>query len=96
MRQIYRFDEIRPPAASEKTLRVEIDRRKMKRQTALLALAGVLVEMCLLITALILLPVNRVLSMICITYVCVAMSGSGVIAIVYVNKKEDFTWPEHP
>ncbi|GEM_PF-566672 len=95
MNQIYHFDGIRPPAVSEKTLRTEIERRKMRRQTALLALAGIIAEMCLLITALILQPVNFVLSMICVAYVCVAISGSGVIAIVFTHKRRNLTWASH-
>jgi hypothetical protein len=92
LKQIYRFDGIAPPAVSEKTLWVEIERRKAKRQMALLALAGILAELCLLITALILQPVNAVLSIICIAYVCIAMSGGGVIAIVFTHKRGNFTW----
>lgn len=92
MKQIYCFDGIQPPAISEKTLRTEIERRKMKRQAALLALAGMLAEVCLLITALILQPVNAVLSMIIIAYVCVAMCGGGVIAIVFIHKRRNFIW----
>lgn len=92
MKQIYRFDGIQPPAISEKTLRTEIERRKIKRQTALLVLAGMLTEICLLITALILQPVNAVLSTIFVAYVWVAMSGGGVIAIVFIHKRRNFTW----
>jgi hypothetical protein len=95
LKQIYRFDDIRPPVISEKMLLAEIERRKMERQTAFLAVAGILTEVCLLITALLLLPVNAVLSKICIAYVCIAMSGGGVIAIVFANKKGDLTWPTH-
>ncbi len=92
MKQIYCFDGVQPPAICEKTLRAEIERRKMKRQTALLALGGMLAEVCLLITALLLQPVNAVLSMIFITYVCVAMSGGGVIAIVFIHKRRNIIW----
>lgn len=92
MKQIYRFDDIQPPAVSEKTLRVAIERRKMKRQTAILALAGMLAEICLLITALILRPFDAVLSMISAAYVCVAITGGGVIAIVFIHKRRNFTW----
>ncbi len=92
MKKIYRFDGIQPPAISEKALRTEIERRKMKRQTTLLVLAGMLTEVCLLITALILQPVNSVLSMIFVAYVCVAMSGGGVIAIVFIHRRRNFTW----
>ena len=91
MKQIYHFDGIKPPAVSEKTLRAEIDRRKMKGQTALLALAGLLAEICLLTAAFILQPVNAILSMIFVAYVCIAISGSGAIAIVFAHKRGNLT-----
>jgi hypothetical protein len=90
LKQIYCFDGNQPPAISEKTLQAEIERRKMKRQTALLVLAGMLAEVCLLIAALLLQPVNAALSMIFIAYVCVAMSGGGVIALVFIHKRREF------
>lgn len=92
MKQIYRFDGIQPPAVSEKTLRAEIERRKAQKQIMFLALAGVLAELCLLVTALILQSVNIVLSMICIAYVCIAISGGGIIAIIFAHKRGNFTW----
>lgn len=41
MKQIYDFEKYAPPALSEKTLRQEFERRKLRRQMFLLALAAV-------------------------------------------------------
>ncbi|HWQ76304.1 MAG TPA: hypothetical protein VN441_13410 [Syntrophomonas sp.] len=92
MKQIYRFNGIQPPAVSEKTLQAEIERRKEQRQIVLLVMAGILAGLCLLITAIVLQPINIILSMICIAYACVSMSGGGVIAIVFAHKRRNFTW----
>ncbi len=89
MKQIYRFDSNQPPTVSEKMLRAEIERRKVLRQTVLLALAGVSVELCLFITGLILQPVNAVLSTLCIAYACVAVCGNCVIAIVFTQRRRN-------
>ena len=85
MKQIYRFDSAQPPALSEKKLRLKIERRKAQRQTVLLALAGVLINWCLIITAFVLYPVNSVFSIACTAYICVAMCGGGAIAAVYTK-----------
>ncbi len=95
MKQIYRFDCNQPPAASEKTPRAESERRTAYRQTVLLALAGVLVELCLFVTALVLQPFNTVLSMGCIAYVCISVSGGGVIAIVFSHKRRNLPCSFH-
>lgn len=87
MNQIYRFDCISPPALSEKTLRAEIARRKLQHQTILLAVAGILIDWCLIILAVALYPVNIFLSVICIFHVCVAVFGGGAIAVVFTNKR---------
>jgi hypothetical protein len=89
MKQIYRFDCNQPPAVSEKTLRAELERSTTQMQTVLLALAGVLIELCLFVTALVLQPFNSILSVICIAYVCISVSGGGVIAIVFTRKRRN-------
>ncbi|KPU42980.1 hypothetical protein OXPF_34110 [Oxobacter pfennigii] len=89
MKQIYHFDCTHPPVVSEKMLRAELERRTIERQTAVLALAGILAHMCLIFTAIVLRPFNAMLSLICIAYVCVAISGSGAIAIVFDHKRRD-------
>ena len=87
MKQIYHFDSARPPALTEKMLRIEIERRRMLRQTALVALAGALINWCLFIAAFLLYTVNIFLSIACISYTFTAIYGAGAIAAVYVNRR---------
>lgn len=87
MKQIYRFDCVRPPVLSEKMLQAEIERRKIQKQTVLLALAGILADWCLVVAAVILQPVSVFLSFACISYACIAVCGSVVIAIVFSQKR---------
>ena len=87
MRQIYRFDGARPPLLRESDLRAELERRRIRRQTALLALGGVLSLICLLLAAALLYPVAPALSIACGAYLCAASAGAGVIAIVFAHHR---------
>ena len=92
MNRIYCFDDARPPFVSEKTLWAELERRRLRRLTVLLAVAGVFAELCLLLAAVLLLPVNAALSFAGIAYVCVAVSGAGAIAAVFsqIHKRRSY------
>lgn len=95
MKQIYTFDCFQPPDLNEKKLWAEIQRRATLRQTALLALAGILAELCLIVTALLVRPVNEVLAFAIIAYVCVSISGCAIIAIVYDLRRRNLICTEH-
>ena len=85
MKQIYHFDSVQPPALSEKTLNAELERRKIRRYTTILASAGVLVNVCLVVMAVVFYPINIYLSIACICYTFIAICGGGVIAAIYTN-----------
>ena len=87
MRQIYRFDGARPPLLRESALRAELERRRVRRQTTLLALGGVLSLICLLLAAALLYPVAPAVSIACGAYLCAASAGAGVIAIVFAHHR---------
>lgn len=87
MRQIYRFDGARPPLLRESALRAELERRRLRRQTALLALGGVLSLICLLLAAALLYPAAPAVSIACGAYLCAASAGAGVIAIMFAHHR---------
>lgn len=95
MRQIYNFEEKNPPVLNEAMLRSMAAKRRMRRQTAVLALAGILMQICLLLAAFLLYVLNPVLAAAAIVYSCGAVSGAGVIALVYVKKRRSYTWVCH-
>lgn len=92
MTQIYRFNRSQPPVVNEKMLRAAIERQKVQQQIALLALAAILSELCLLTMAFILQPIHPLLSTVCITYAGLTIGGGGIIAIVFDKKRRTFTW----
>ena len=86
MRQIYDFTRHDPPALNENMLRAELEQRKLRRQTALLAAAGLLLQ-----AAVVLLGYSAVdwypwLSAVCFGHVIVGATGCGVVAVVYSRK----------
>ena len=86
MNKIYRFDDSSPPVLNEKMLRALIERRKTQRQTVLLVLAGVLVDICLAFMAIALYPINLYLSIACMCYALFALCAGAAIAAVYSTK----------
>ena len=92
MKQIYRFDGQLPPALRERDLAAELERRRLRRQTALLVLAGMLSLFCLLLTGAVLYPVFPALSLACLVYFCAAVTGACILAVVFVQKRRELSW----
>lgn len=89
MKQIYHFDGKRPPVLRESALREALERRRLRRQTTLLALAGMLCLLCLALVAAALYPRYPVLALVCMLHLAAAVTGAGVISIVFVQKRRD-------
>ena len=83
MKQIYDFEKYAPPALSEKTLRQEFERRKLRRQMFLLALAAVLSQIAVFLMGLLAWESRQDFAVCCFVYAAVSIVGSVVIAIVY-------------
>lgn len=86
MKQIYDFEQNRPPVVTEKLLRERLKKRRLQWQAALIALAAVLT-----LTVIVLLGYSAqerypVLTAACFFYVSVSILGCGVITVVYSRK----------
>lgn len=86
MDQIYNFEQYTPPVLNKNMLRAESERKQLRLQTALLALAGILIQ-----TVIVLLGYSAIdwypqLTMICFGYVVFSTTASGMIAITYSRK----------
>lgn len=90
MKQIYDFEQAHPPVLNEHMLRTELKRRKVQRQTAWLALGSLLMLLCLSLIAIRLYAFNPLLSVACAIYVCIAITGGCVIALIFVQKRRSF------
>lgn len=94
MMRPYNFEKREPPLLTEKMLQAERGRRAVRRQTAALALAGSLSLLCMLLASLLLYRFAPAVSIALLGYTCVSVTGGGVLAVVFVQKRREFLWQE--
>ena len=94
MRQIYDFEQYVPPVLNEAMLQHELERRQLRRQIILLALAVVLSQAATVLFGVLVRELLPVVSMFCFGYTAVSAVGSVVIAVVYSYRKKggDEVW----
>ena len=90
MKQIYDFDRYPPPVLNENMLRDKLEKRSKKRQIILLAAGGVLLQITALLLGVLTCDRYPMLSVCCLVYQLVSMSGGGVIAVIYAQKGGNF------
>lgn len=86
MNQIYNFEQHKPPVLNENMLRAELERRRLSWQTALLALAGILLQIVIALFGYSAIDWYPWISAICFSYVIISTTGCGVIAVTYSHK----------
>lgn len=86
MNQIYNFEQHKPPVLNENMLRAELERRRLSWQTALLALAGILLQIVIALFGYSAIDWYPWISAICFGYVIISTTGCGVIAVTYSHK----------
>ena len=74
------------PVLNEQMLRAELERRKLRIQTAVAVLAGFLLMIAAVLLGYSAIDWYPVLSLLCFGYIMIAATGGGVIAIVYSRK----------
>ena len=82
MNQIYNFEMEEPPVLNESMLRAELEKRRIRRQTAMAAVAGILIQIVFLLCAVLLAKEYLLLSILCVAYVILSATGGTVIAII--------------
>ena len=84
--QIYDFEKNSPPILNERMIEREIEKKRLQRQTALVALAGILIGVVMVMLGFMLFKDYKWLSIICFAYVIISAAGSGVMAVVFNRK----------
>lgn len=85
MKQIYNFEPKLPPVINEKKLQAEMERRRLQRETAALAVSSLLMLFCLFLISIQLYPIVPVLAAACVIYICTAITGGGIIILVFIR-----------
>lgn len=95
MKQIYNFDKVSPPDLNEHLIREQIKLRKVNRDAFCVAFGGLVLMICLALAAILVSDTLPLISTICLVYVCIAVTGGSVIALIYKKKKEEISkWSE--
>lgn len=88
------FEAERPPALTEAALQAELEKRQLQRQTAALAAAGILLELCVLLAAAVLFRACLPASLLCMAYAAGTTAGGGMLAVICHERKGDFLWQQ--
>lgn len=86
MIQIYDFEQYNPPVLTEHMLYMELERRRLKTQTAVLALSGIILQFAVLFFGICMAEMYPLISITCFVYVFITFMGSGIIAFIYSKK----------
>lgn len=86
MRPTCDFERFDPPVLNERMLRRELEKRAQRRQTILIATAGALLQVVLVLFGSLWMEVMPALALGCLCFAIASVAGSGAIAIVYTQK----------
>lgn len=86
MKQIYDFEQHQPPVLNENMLRAEMERRRLRWQTALIAVAGILMQVVLVVLGLFVQYDYPIMTAIYFGYVVLSTTGGSVLAVVCTRK----------
>ncbi len=86
MKQIYNFEQYKAPVLNENMLRQEQEHRRVRRQTALLALAGILFQIVVIMLGYSAIDWYPWLAVACLVYVILSTTACGVIAVAYSHR----------
>ena len=84
---IYDFESAVPPMLTERMLRHQWEERQAKKQALLVTVAGVLTQLLLLISMVLLYEYMPGLALIGMGYVAVSLAACFVTAVVYVERR---------
>ena len=93
-RQLFDFEAERPPVLTEGMLREELGRRELNRHMLVLALAAVFVELCLILSAMLLWETQPLLSAVCLGYVMCSACVGVVLSVVCTVKRREILWQQ--
>ncbi|MBR6826044.1 MAG: hypothetical protein IKM59_05805 [Oscillospiraceae bacterium] len=86
MKQIYNFEQHHPPVLNENMIRAEMERRKLHWQTALLVLAGILLQVVVALFGYSAMDWYPWISSVCFGYIIISTTGCGIVAVIYSRK----------
>ena len=86
MKQIYNFEQIQPPVLNERMIRLEIEKHRLHLQTALLALAAVMLLIAMTLLGFFAYESYPLIALFCFAYTVISATGGGVLAVIFTRK----------
>lgn len=86
MKQIYNFEQAQPPVLNESMIRAEMEKRRLRLQTTLLAVAAILLLVTVTLLGFFVYESYPRIALFCFTYTVVSATGGSVIAVVFTRK----------
>lgn len=91
MKQIYNFEQSRPPILNENMIYEKIEQRNLNIQIFVLVSAAILLQIILVGFSFMTYKTNPLLAVSCISYILLSAIGGFVITVVY-NQKGGLSW----
>lgn len=86
MNRIYNFEQHDPPILNENMIRREIERRRLRLQTGLLLLAGILLQIVVGLLGYSAIDWYPKVSLFCFSYIVISTMGCVIVAVAYHRK----------
>lgn len=90
MNQIYNFEQHKPPVLNENMLRAELERRRLRWQTALVAVAGTLLLIAAAMLGFLVLEDYPWITALCLAYVLFSATGGSVWPLLLLKNGGDY------
>lgn len=83
MKTWFDFERVDPPVCTEALLRQRLEKKHLRRQVLALGLGGILLQLCILMTGILLYGASPILTTLFTGYVLVSIIGSIVLLFVF-------------
>lgn len=87
MKQIYNFEQSKPPILNENMLIKEMEKRKTQRETIMLTIAAILIQAVVIMLGVFAYEIYPIITLGCALYVGIATISSGAVAIAFTKKR---------
>lgn len=86
MKQIYNFEQAQPPVVNESIIRLEMEKRRLRLQTALLVVSAVLLMVVMILLGIFAYGSYPWITLFCFTYTVISATSGGIMAVIFTRK----------
>ena len=86
MKQIYNFEQAQPPVLNERLIRLQLEKRRLHFQTALIALAAILIVAAMFLLGVSAYETYPWFTLFCFLYALTSITCGGALAIIFTRK----------